>query len=371
VESGDMHWDDRCRTLFGISHHLPVSFDEDFIKRLHPDDQERVLEVVHRSFDKSLSNGNYDVDYRTIGAEDGVLRWVRAKGKVYFNGQEKPVRFIGSVLDITAQMTALQKIEQTVEERTRELAQANENLHVINKELQRSNQNLEEFAHAASHDMKEPIRKIHFFTHQLREQLSHHLKEAEIRSFSRIENATQRMGNLIDDLLLYSHVSQRPHDTEAVDLNEKVQRVLEDLELDIEEKKAVVHVGKLPRVQGYRRQLQQLFQNLISNSLKYSKAGEAPKIDITAKQVERSGMLYHTIKVSDNGIGFEQQYAEKIFQMFSRLHGKAEYSGTGVGLSIVKKVVENHDGFIEVESKPGVGSTFVIYLSVKCRIQTF
>ena len=371
VESGGMHWDDRCRTLFGISHHLPVSFDEDFIKRLHPDDQERVLEVVHRSFDKSLSNGNYDVDYRTIGAEDGVLRWVRAKGKVYFNGQEKPVRFIGSVLDITAQMTALQKIEQTVEERTRELAQANENLHVINKELQRSNQNLEEFAHAASHDMKEPIRKIHFFTHQLREQLSHHLNEAEIRSFSRIENATQRMGNLIDDLLLYSHVSQRPHDTEAVDLNEKVQRVLEDLELDIEEKKAVVHVGKLPRVQGYRRQLQQLFQNLISNSLKYSKAGEAPKIDITAKQVERSGMLYHTIKVSDNGIGFEQQYAEKIFQMFSRLHGKAEYSGTGVGLSIVKKVVENHDGFIEVESKPGVGSTFVIYLSVKCRIQTF
>jgi light-regulated signal transduction histidine kinase (bacteriophytochrome) len=221
------------------------------------------------------------------------------------------------------------KIEQTVEERTRELAQANESLQVINRELQRSNQNLEEFAHAASHDLKEPIRKIHFFTHQLREQLSGHLKEAETRSFSRIENATQRMGNLIDDLLLYSHVSQRPHQTEAVDLNEKVQRVLEDLELDIEEKRAVVHVGKLPVVQGYRRQLQQLFQNLISNALKYSKADVPPHIDITAGEVIENNKRFHQIALKDNGIGFAQEYANKIFQMFTRLHGKAEYSGTG------------------------------------------
>jgi light-regulated signal transduction histidine kinase (bacteriophytochrome) len=312
-----------------------------------------------------LSNGDYDVEYRTIGAEDGVLRWVRAKGKVYFNLQEKPVRFIGSVLDITAQKTAIQKIEQTVDERTRELAQANESLQVINKELQRSNQNLEEFAHAASHDLKEPIRKIHFFTHQLREQLSGHLKEAETRSFSRIENATQRMGNLIDDLLLYSHVSQRPHQTEAVDLNEKVQRVLEDLELDIEEKKAVVHVGKLPVVQGYRRQLQQLFQNLISNALKYSKADVPPHIDITAGEVIENNKLYHQIALKDNGIGFAQEYANKIFQMFTRLHGKAEFSGTGVGLSIAKKVVENHNGFIHVESIPAQGSTFTVLLPME------
>ncbi|RYG22472.1 MAG: GHKL domain-containing protein [Chitinophagaceae bacterium] len=135
-------------------------------------------------------------------------------------------------------------------------------------------------------------------------------------------------------------------------------------ELDIAEKKAVIHVGKLPAVQGYRRQLQQLFQNLLSNALKYSKVEESPKIDITASVFTESGTTYHVILVKDNGIGFEQQYADKIFQMFSRLHGKAEYSGTGVGLSIVKKVVENHHGFIRVKSSPGVGSTFEIYLPV-------
>jgi light-regulated signal transduction histidine kinase (bacteriophytochrome) len=320
--------------------------------------------VIDNLFVKSISNGDYDVEYRTVGAEDGVIRWVRAKGKVYFNENDQPVRFIGSVLDITEKVTALQKIEALVEERTKELASANETLQKINKELQRSNQNLEEFAHAASHDLKEPVRKIHFFTHQLKEKLSVYLRDEEIRSFNRIESATDRMRNLIDDLLLYSHVSQRPHETESIDLAQKVQNVLEDLELDIEEKKAQINIEKLPIVNGYRRQLQQLFQNLISNSLKYSKKDVPPRIDITASNIIENQKPYHLIAVKDNGIGFAPEYAEKIFQMFTRLHGKAEYSGTGVGLSIVKKVVENHNGYIRVKSKPGEGSTFEIYLPV-------
>jgi hypothetical protein len=262
------------------------------------------------------------------------------------------------VLENTPQVLARQKIEDVVADRTKELAEAN-------RELQRSNQNLEEFAHAASHDLKEPIRKIRFFTHQLKEQLITRLEETELRAFNRIENATERMGNLIDDLLLYSHVSQRPVEMEAVDLGEKIKAALEDLELDVEEKKAVIHVGKLPVVKGYRRQLQQVFQNLLSNALKYSKAGTPPRIDISAETVVESGQAYHVIAVKDNGIGFEQQYADKIFHMFSRLHGRSEYSGTGVGLSIVKKVVDNHKGLIRVESKPEQGSTFKIYLPVE------
>jgi PAS domain S-box-containing protein len=364
LETGYMHWDDRCRTLFGISHQQTVSYDDDFIQRLHPDDQERVIEVVRQAFIKSVSNGEYDVEYRTIGAEDGVLRWVRAKGKVYFNLHKKPVRFIGSVLDITTQKTALQKIEQTVKERTAELAQANESLQASNKELHRSNENLAEFAYAASHDLKEPVRKILVFASRLRGQLGD-LNEAQAQSFSRIEKATERMGTLIDDLLLYSYISQRPRKTEAVDLNEKVEDVLEDLELEIEEKEAVIRVGKLPIVQGYGRQFQQLLQNLVSNSVKYSKAGEPLLIEISAEQVERDGILYERIKVTDNGLGFEQQHKDRIFRMFARLHVRDEYGGTGIGLSIVKKVVENHDGFIEVESKVGTGSTFAIYLKAK------
>lgn len=264
--------------------------------------------------------------------------------------------------EVTEQVLMRRRIEEVVAQRTKELAEANESLQHINKELQRSNQNLEEFAHAASHDLKEPIRKILFFTNQLKGQLTDRLKDAEVWSFSRIENATQRMGNLIDDLLLYSHVSQRPHETEPVNLNEKVKRVLEDLELDIQEKKAIINVGPLPVVFGYRRQLQQLFQNLVSNALKYSKADEPPQIEITADAANENGRAFHVIQVADNGIGFEPEYTEKIFQMFTRLHSKNEYSGTGVGLSIVKKVIENHDGFIRVKSAPDKGSIFTVYL---------
>ncbi len=265
-------------------------------------------------------------------------------------------------IDVTAEVLARKRIEEVVAQRTTELAAANASLLRINKELQRSNQNLEEFAHAASHDLKEPVRKIHFFTDQLKSQLAPHLQEAELRSFNRIEKASQRMGNLIDDLLLYSHVSQRPHQMETVDLNLLLQNVLEDLDLDIEEKKAKVQVDRLPVIRGYRRQLQQLFQNLLSNAIKYSKDGVPPRIEITAEENNEATQRSVLIAVKDNGIGFDQEHAEKIFGMFTRLHGKGEFSGTGVGLSIAKKVVENHGGIITAESTVGKGSIFKIYL---------
>lgn len=149
-------------------------------------------------------------------------------------------------------------------------------------ELQRSNENLEEFAHAASHDLKEPIRKIQYFTDQLKELLKDRLQDNELRSLARIENAANRMSKLIDDLLLYSYVSLRPHEKETIDLSETMQQVLEDLELDIQEKRAEIHVDPLPKLPGYKRQLQQLFQNLISNALKYGNADTAPTINVTA-----------------------------------------------------------------------------------------
>lgn len=229
-------------------------------------------------------------------------------------------------------------------------------------ELKRSNENLEEFAHAASHDLKEPIRKIQFFTEQVKDQLNGRLGEQELRSFGKIENATARMSNLIDDLLLYSYVSLRPHKKDPVNLNEIMQQVLEDLELDIQQRKAIIHVESLPQLQGYKRQLQQLFQNLVANALKYSKPSMPPEIHITAGLSGDEEKTYHVIEISDNGIGIEEQYSEKIFQMFARLHGNKEYSGTGVGLSIVKKVAENHDGFVQVMSEYGEGSTFKVYL---------
>ena len=279
---------------------------------------------------------------------------------LYENAQVVGVMDVAT--EVTDQVLARKKIEEVVAVRTRELAEANQALKQSIKELGRSNQNLEEFAHAASHDLKEPIRKVQVFTGKLKSELNGQYSEQAARLLVRIENATQRMGMLVEDLLVYSHVSVKPHEQESVDLNDTVKRVLEDLELHLEQKDAVVETQPLPVVQGYRRQLQQLLQNLISNAVKYSRPGVAPLIQLYADKQTVDGKPCHCIYVKDNGIGIEPAYFDKIFEMFARLHGKTEYEGTGIGLSIVKKVVENHHGSIEVESVPEQGAAFKVYL---------
>ena len=241
------------------------------------------------------------------------------------------------------------------------------------EELRRSNTNLEEFAYAASHDLKEPIRKIHFFSDRLKNSLNDRITEEEKRSFERMEIASKRMNSLIEDLLTYSRISLLPKKFESVNLNQLINLVLNDLDLEIEEKGAKVTVNKLFTIRGYHRQLQQAFQNILSNSLKYSKPGASPDIEITCEKVqgketklnlsmEEQQKEYYVISINDNGIGFEQTDAERIFNVFTRLHGNTEYKGTGVGLSIVKKIIENHNGYVTAESEPGKGATFKIYL---------
>lgn len=239
------------------------------------------------------------------------------------------------------------------------------------KALEQSNTNLEDFAHAASHDMKEPLRKILTYTDRLKTSLAPRMTEMEIRLCDRVVTAAERMQMLVDDLLEFSHVSEMPKDLEAIDLNEKVKKVVTDLELPLEEKGGKVIVHSLPTIMGNRRQLQQLFHNLISNALKYSKEDLSPVVTISSKTVrgaetridlpiDSRDKLFHLIQVSDNGIGFEQKYADLIFKMFQRLHGRSEFSGTGVGLSIARKVVQNHNGYIWAESEVSHGATFYI-----------
>jgi signal transduction histidine kinase len=257
--------------------------------------------------------------------------------------------------DVTPIREAELKLEQTVEE------------------LRRSNGNLEEFTRAASHDLKEPIRKIHFFTERLKTALSGKLPEAEANLLHRIEIASARMNLLVDDLLAYAQLSSGSLLQEEVDLNQKIKTILSDLELMIAEKEAVVEVEPLPIVKGYRRQLQQLFQNLVSNAIKYNQPGVKPVVQIRSQKMTgaESGLEvlpedrekeFYQISVTDNGVGFEQQYADRIFQVFTRLHGNSEYQGTGVGLAIAKKVVDNHGGYISAESSPGEGATFRVLL---------
>jgi light-regulated signal transduction histidine kinase (bacteriophytochrome) len=239
------------------------------------------------------------------------------------------------------------------------------------EELKRTNSALEEFTSAASHDLKEPIRKVHFFSQLLHQKLDGKIDAEEAGLLHKVKSAASRMMLLVEDLLSYTDISYGTYEPETIDLNEKLSFVLSDLELLIQEKGATIQVGKLPVVTGYRRQLSQLFQNLISNALKYTKPGQPPCVAITATAIHKKEIPphfmpafehYYLIEVQDNGIGFRQEDAHKIFKVFTRLHSKEQYSGTGIGLSIVKRVVENHQGIVYARGEEGKGATFSILL---------
>jgi light-regulated signal transduction histidine kinase (bacteriophytochrome) len=243
------------------------------------------------------------------------------------------------------------------------------------EQLLKSNSSLEEFAYAASHDLQAPLRKISVFVDRLKNQLLEQLNDQQQELFNRVRKSTDRMIGLIENLLEFSYVSKGTGKTSEIDLNQQVINVLEDLELDLLEKRAKLRVKTLPKVRGNTLQFQQLFQNLISNSIKYTKPGVVPVIEISSYEVtgyqakenlpvEAADKPYHLIQLKDNGIGFKQEYANDIFKVFTRLHANSEYSGTGVGLSIVQKVVENHNGYVWAESKPGEGAIFKILLPV-------
>jgi len=241
------------------------------------------------------------------------------------------------------------------------------------EELQHLNSNLEEFTYAASHDLKEPIRKIHVFAVRLKQSLDKKMTAKEAEFLGRIEFVSRRMASLIEDLLVYSEADHQPLFEEVVDLNDVVHQVLMDLDLEIEQKKVSIHLDHLCTIKGNSRQLQQAFQNLISNALKYTKSGVLPLIRIRCDKVngqqlsvplrreDRSKNFYHLI-VEDNGIGFEAEHADRIFHMFTRLHSHTAYSGTGIGLSIVRKVLTNHGRYVWAESTLGEGSVFHLLL---------
>ncbi|RYD53047.1 MAG: two-component sensor histidine kinase [Sphingobacteriales bacterium] len=247
-------------------------------------------------------------------------------------------------------------------------------------ELRRSNGYLEEFAYAASHDLKDPVRKIQAFSSRLKSSLSSRLSDAEQDVLARLQAAANRMDTLIDDLLAYSAVSRQPAELQLVNLNDVLVQVLHDLDLEMEQTGAQIQLGELCTIPGNRRQWEQVFQNLIGNALKYTKPGEPPLVTINCESVAAhlvesrltAGDIrpdFHRICIRDNGIGFEQQYAERIFTVFSRLHGRTEYSGSGIGLATVRKVVNDHRGYIWAESSIGQGAAFTILLPVSNRNQ--
>ena len=329
----------------------PNSFEptiENYLKFVHPDDRHIITVGNENILNNHKSNPRY---YRII-RKDGKERYFKSIGK-FINDASGNSTHIGVVRDVTQQHWSKLILKQR------------------NRELQQSNRELAYFNQVASHDLQEPLRKVQTLISLILEREQSALSERGKDYFSRIQSSVSRMRTLIDDLLLFSRTNKIDKTFELTDLTLILKNTLFEMSQSIEEKNARIQSDHLPKLRVISFQIQQLFQNLISNSLKYSKPDVVPIIKFECEEIKASdypalritrNQLYYKITVTDNGIGFEQQYVEKIFTIFKRLHTSAEYPGTGIGLAICKKIVENHSGYIFAEGKPGIGSVFNIFL---------
>lgn len=355
----DLSWSSECRKIYGISDHEKIEYSL-FLKTIHRDDYNFVTNEIEKAMNPGGS-GNYDVKFRIV-RKNGTIRWIRSQGKVYFNNQHIAQRFIGTVLDITDDKVAKDQLELLVSERTEELK-------LMNKQLQRSNSDLAQFASVASHDLQEPLRKVQLYCDRILQSPGD--PDVFEKFFPRIMSASARMSQLIKDVLHYAQISDATDQMTEIDLNTVFENVVSDLEVSIREKHAEVTADLLPAIRGNSIQLHQLFANLISNSIKFSSSN--PLITVTSRILKKHEVTvkyknigeahsYVELKFKDNGIGFEQKYAQEVFEIFARLQDRSIYSGTGIGLAVCKKIVENHHGLITVLSTPGEGTIFTILL---------
>ena len=324
-------WDERTEKMLGLK---PGTYDQvyaSFENCIHEEDIPNLKETLRQVFDFGKP---YDTVFRTKPV-DGNYNYISSKGIVSRDNSGNPLNITGVCFDITSMKKGSEQA-----------------IFRINEELLRSNKDLQEFAYVASHDLQEPLRMVSSFT-QLLEQRYYDIVDADGREYIKFAvEGSKRMYDLLNALLKYSRVETKGKTFAKVDMNEVLKKVTSNLSLRIREKKALVSIAELPVVVADDNQMIQLFQNLIENSIKFSKG--IPKIKISSK----SQNDHYLFTVKDEGIGIESQYFEKIFKIFQRLNPKEEYEGTGIGLSISRRIIERHGGKIWLESDLGKGTTF-------------
>jgi PAS domain S-box-containing protein len=362
--------------------------DMDGSGRIHPDDRVRIAAALQRAISPA-GNGKFDETYKIINAADNSTRIIHANGQTVFNQDGVPVSISGTAQDVTLQRELQIALEQEVQVRTEELAASNEELAASNEALQvtneelaetnellvRSNEELAQYAYVASHDLQEPLRKIRVFTGML-QQAGSEVSGLNQELVGKIAGSAKRMSALINDLLEFSRLLKEDDRFLLVNLNEIASAVMDDFELIGRDKGANFILDRLPEIEAIPLQMNQLFYNLVSNALKFTKPETPPVIRISAERADEpavralvrkpiAGMQYYRICVSDNGIGFEQEYADQIFEVFKRLHTRDTYAGSGIGLALCRRIVENHHGTLTATSTPGAGSSFCILLPTR------
>jgi signal transduction histidine kinase len=354
----------RLKDLFGFTSDGEIQL-QDAISTVVEHERQRVAEAIAQSLEYR-SGGKFDLQCTILNPVNHNEIVIHAKGIVAFNDDNIAYRLNGTLQDITEQNQFQKQLEKQVQDRTKELAQNILDLDKMNKELQ-------SFAYISSHDLQEPLRKIQTFVTRILEKEYQNLSETGKDYFNRMKNAAERMQALIDDLLAYSRTHTLEKDYKIVNMGDIIDEIIKDLKEEIDHKEAIIDRGKMCDISIIPFQFRQLFYNLISNSLKFAKVNTPLRINIKSERVEGNELNFENINkevsychitFKDNGIGFEAEYNEKIFELFQRLHGKNEYEGTGIGLSIVKKIVENHKGIITARGEEGKGATFDIYIPV-------
>jgi PAS domain S-box-containing protein len=361
VITNNLSWSDALFKMYGIEQDKTLSY-EDFIGCVHKDDRQSVEKAIQ----EALVKKQFPAYKHRIVLKDGSVKMLQARGEIVLNENGEVMRMIGTGQDITEQYKAQQELLDKT------------------KELEVANTELQNFAYVASHDLQEPLRKILTFTSLLQKEVAPDLPEKGKLYIDKVVSSSNRMQQLIDDILNFSSLKE----DEAfvpTNLNEVLQQVIQDMEVGIERSGAQIKFQQLPTVGAIPSQMGQLFQNLIGNAIKFVKQGEAPEIEISSKQLNgaqlanlnsfskyvRDISVSHSISgsaqfilitVKDNGVGFEERYAEKIFEIFQRLQNSKQYEGTGIGLAICKKVMDNHRGAIVAHSSVGEGTAFQMVL---------
>ena len=348
LKTNKYFFSDNFYRLLGVE---PQSFEanpENVSKFIHPEDFESAMKIHLKSL-RTLEPTSVIIRYTL---PDGGIKYINSVGSFTQNSKGEQIK-VGVNYDLTEQYKKNLELEEN------------------NRELKAINEELESFNNIVSHDLQEPLRKIQMFISRLEEKEGSVLSDQGKDYFTKIRAAANRMQALMIDLVNYTRTIKGDRTFVKTNLNSLLEQILIELTMNIEEKNATVKIGNLPTIKAIPFQIEQLFINLITNSLKYSKEDVPPKISIAAEKITEPEVVhdktvtekqFHKIVVSDNGIGFRQEYADKIFVLFQRLETDSKYSGTGLGLAICKKIVENHNGCIAVKSNPGQGAEFSIYL---------
>jgi len=343
IVNNSLEWSPTVYDIHEVSRNHKISLEKG-IEFYHPED----IGIIQHAVEEGMKNGtSWDQELRIITGK-GTTKWVRAIGRpVIENG--KPTEIHGLFQDINLQKKSEELLNRSNKELEEMVRERTNDLELVNKEL-------EAFTYSVSHDLRAPLRAINGFSEALTEDFTESLPPDGIRYLDRIIKNSQKMGALIDDLLEFSHMNRKKERIRNIHTHELVTNIINSI---FSEHEAIIHLKELPNIQGDESMIQQVFQNLISNAIKYSSKEEKQEVEIGGYVEDEKVTIYF----KDNGVGFDTRHADKLFGIFQRLHGENEFEGTGVGLALCHKIIERHNGQIWADSKLGEGSTF--YISLK------